>query len=130
MPILFRQTAGVLNATSGSWAPMAGLNFTLPVTSGSLNQALITLTVPNPYATGSNNPGGMFGISVNGAALVPFACFTYCEKAPPTFGRMPTSLQVLVKLTNNTQAVSAIWQSVRGSNVIIDTPASLSAIIT
>jgi hypothetical protein len=108
---------------------MAGLNLTLPAASGSLNQALLTLTVPNPYATGSDNPGGMFGISVNGAVLVPIACFTYCEKAPPTFGRMPTSLAVLVKLTSNTQAVGAVWQSVRSSNVIIDTPASLSAII-
>ena len=108
---------------------MAGLSLTLPAILGNYNQALVTLTVPNPYATGSNFPGGMFGISLDGTVLAPFAAFTYIQQAPPSFGRVPTTLAVMVQLTGMTQAVSAQWASIRNSNVIIDSPASLSAVI-
>jgi len=128
--ILHQETGGTLSTQSGNWTPIPGLSITLPAVSGALNEALIILNVPNPYATGTDNPGGYFGISVDNAVLVPVACFTSFEKAPQSTGRVPTTLVVRIRLKNSdTQAINAVWQSVRSSNVIIDTPASLSAMI-
>lgn len=128
--ILYKQTAGTQQTQSGAWTPISGLQFTLPPISTGITSALIILNVPNPYATGNDHPGGMFGISVNGAVMVPFACFTYESKIPQSFGRMPTTLVIQIKLTANSQQIAGVWQSVRSSNVIIDTPATLSAIIS
>lgn len=127
--ILFASTAGTLNTSSGGWTPIPGLSFTLPPLSPSKKVALITLNVPNPYARGNDYPGGNFGISVNGAVLVPTAVFTYSLQNPPNPGRCPTTLVVQVRLTANSQQIAAVWQSVRSSNVVMDTPSSLSAVI-
>ena len=54
----------------------------------------VDLNVPNPYATGNSNPGGNFGIEVNGAVQPAFASFTYNEANPPSTGRIPTTLCV------------------------------------
>lgn len=129
--ILYKETAGSLSTTSGAWTPIPGLKFTLPAASASQKDALIILNLPNPYATGTNFPGGMIGISVNGTPLLPFAAFTYDTQAPQSFGRMPTTLVLHVKLlNNNTQVIQTLWQSIRSSTVVIDTPASLSAMIS
>jgi mannose-binding lectin len=93
------------------------------------DQALVTLNVPNPYAEGSDFPGGAFSITVNGAALPEYASFTYSEQKPQSPGRMPTTLVVAVPLGNQLQEVQALWQGLRGSTVVIDSPASLSATI-
>jgi hypothetical protein len=55
--------------------------------------------------------------------------FTYGIQAPPSFNRMPTTPVVAVPLTLTAQTVVALWSGVRGSTVIIDSPATLSAII-
>jgi len=129
--MLFKDTAGVLSTNSGNWTNIPGLQFTLPAISPGQTQALITLNLPNPYAQGNDTPGGYVGISVNGSVLVPVGCFTAESKTPQTWGRKPVTLIVHVPLlNNNTQNINAVWQSVRSSNVIIDTPASLSAIIS
>ena len=83
-----------------------------------------------PYATGNNNPGGNFGLSVNGTVSSVVAAFTYNETAPTSFGRVPTTLVLSVPLGNKPQTVMAMWSNIRGSNVIIDSPATLSAILT
>jgi hypothetical protein len=127
MPILFAETAGSLSTSSGFWAPIPGLAFTLPAGQG--KTALLILNLPNPYATGNDFPGGEFAISVNGSMLVPIAVFTYDSQTPQSTGRKPTTLVVKVPLHKFTQPVEALWQNVRGSNVVIDTPSSLSAII-
>ena len=57
------------------------------------------------------------------------ACFTYSEPVPTSPGRVPTTLVVSVPLVNAAQTVTAVWQSVRGSTVIIDSPATLSALL-
>src|SRR5436190_18825255 len=121
--ILYKQTAGTQQTQSGAWTPIAGLHFTLPPLSSGNSNALMILNIPNPYAKGSDHPGGMFGISVNGAVMVPFACFTYESKIPQSFGRMPTTLVIQIHLTANSQQIAGVWQSVRSSDVIIDTPA-------
>jgi hypothetical protein len=42
---------------------------------------------------------------------------------------MPTTLVAGVPLTNKPQTVTALWSGVRGSTVIIDSPATLSAVL-
>ena len=128
--ILYAQTAGSQTTQAGAWTPMPGLKFTLPIASAGAKTALIILNIPNPYAKGNDYPGGMFGISVNSAVLVPIAVFTSDSKIPESTGRRPTTLVVQVKLTTNKQKIEGVWQSVRSSDVIIDTPATMSAIIS
>lgn len=129
--ILYAETAGTISTNSGNWTNIPGLQFTLPAVSAGQTQALVTVNLPNPYATGSDNPGGYVGVSVNGSVLVSVGCFTTETKSPGNTGRIPTTLIVRVRLLNgNTQLITAVWQSVRGSNVVIDTPASLSAVIS
>jgi hypothetical protein len=52
------------------------------------------------------------------------------EAQPQSTGRVPTTLVVGVPLTNNPQTVTAIWSGIRNSNVVIDTPATLTAFIS
>src|SRR3978361_2250513 len=112
------------NATT--WASMTGLTLTIPEGVG--ETAIVILNVPMPYATGNNNPGGTFGISVNGAVSTVTASFTYNEVQPPSTGRVPTTLVVGSPLGNKAQTIQAVWYGVRGSTVIIDSPATLTAI--
>jgi mannose-binding lectin len=107
--------------------PIPGLSFKIPEGVGA--SALVILNLPNPYATGNNYPGGTFGISVNGTVSPVVAVFTYNEQVPPSTGRIPTTLVLSVPLGNKPQTIAAMWSGVRGSTVIIDTPATLSAIL-
>jgi hypothetical protein len=126
MASLYAMTGGQ-QTNSGSFVPIPGLTLTLP---GGVNtMAIVTLNVPNPYAQGNNFPGGVFGITVNGTVSPIQAVFTYNEQTPQSTGRVPTTLVVGVPLTQNTQAVQAVWQGVRGSTVITDSPSTLSAVI-
>ena len=124
---LYAQTSGTLTTNSGSFTPMKGLSLTIPEGVGTT--AIIILNVPMPYAEGNNNPGGTFGITVNGAPSSVVASFTYNEQAPTSFGRVPTTLVVGIPLGNAPQTVQAVWYGVRGSTVIIDSPATLTAIM-
>jgi hypothetical protein len=124
---LYAQTSGNQSTNSGSFVPIPGLSFTIPEGVGAA--ALVILNVPLPYATGNNYPGGTFGVSVNGTVTPVVAGFTYNEHNPDGTGRVPTTLVVSVPLASNAQAIAAVWQGVRGSTVIIDSPATLSAIL-
>jgi hypothetical protein len=124
----YAQTTGSHNTTSPVWTPIAGLAVKLPRGAGEM--ALLILNVPNPYAQGNDFPGGTFGLRVNGTVLGPTATFTYNEASPPSTGRIPTTLCAAVPLSQTADSlVEAVWQNVRGSNVIIDSPATLAAII-
>jgi hypothetical protein len=57
------------------------------------------------------------------------ASFTYGIGAPPNFNRMPTTFIVSVPLALKLQKVQAMWQGIRGSTVVIDSPASLTGLI-
>ena len=107
--------------------PISGLSITIPEGVGI--SALVILNVPNPFAQGNDFPGGTFGLSVGGVISPVVAVFTYNEKIPPSTGRIPTTLVISVPLTNKKQEVQAMWSGVRGSKVIIDSPATLSGII-
>jgi hypothetical protein len=124
---LYAQTSGTQSTNSDSFTPITGLSLTIP--EGVDATAIIVLNVPFPFAQGNNNPGGSFGVTVNGALASVIAGFTYNEQVPPSSGRVPTTLVVGVPLTNQSQTVQAVWSGVRGSTVVIDTPATLTAIL-
>ncbi len=71
--IVSAQSSGNQSTNSGSWTPIPGLAINLPRGVG--EQALLILNVPNPYAQGNSNPGGNFGLQVNGAVQSAFASF-------------------------------------------------------
>jgi hypothetical protein len=126
--IIYAETSGKQNTTSSSWTPMAGLAVKLPEAVGTF--ATLILNVPNPYAVGNNFPGGNFGLQVGNAVLTTSATFTYNEQAPQSYGRVPTTLTAVIPLnTHGTTTVQAVWSGVRGADVIIDSPATLTAII-
>ena len=125
---LYAQTSGKQTTNSGSFVPIPGLSFTIPEGVGA--SALVILNLPLPYATGNDYPGGNVGISVNGTVSSVVGGFTYNEQAPASTGRIPTTLVVSVPLSQQGgQTVQAVWSGVRGSTVIIDSPATLSAIL-
>ena len=95
--IVYAQSSGQQSTNSGSWTPIPGLAITLPRGVG--DSALLILNIPNPYAQGTNIPGGNFGLQVNGEVLSVFACFTYNEESPPSTGRVPTTLSVVTPLS-------------------------------
>jgi hypothetical protein len=125
---LYAQSSGTHQTTSPVFTDFASLNITIPEGVGTM--AIVTLNVPFPYATGNDNPGGSFGISINGTTSPVTAGFTYNEKQPSAFGRIPTTLVVGVPLGSKPQVIKALWQNVRGSTVVIDSPATLSAILS
>jgi len=126
---LYAQTSGTQKTNSSTFVPIPGLTLTIPEGVGSA--ALVTLNLPNPYANGNNFPGGFFGISVNGTVSPVVACFTSSDQTPPNqnTGRSPTTLVISVPLGNAPQTIAAVWSGVRGSTAIIDSPATLSAIL-
>jgi hypothetical protein len=124
---LYVQTSGRQTTNSGSFVPIPGLTLTIPEGVGIT--ALVILNLPNPFAQGSDFPGGTLGISVNGTVSPVFASFTYNEQIPQSTGRIPTTLVVGVPLANDKQTVMGMWSGVRGSTVIIDSPASLSVVM-
>jgi len=126
--ILFAQSSGTHSTSSSSWTAIPGLSLQLPKVAG--EAVLLILNVPNPYATGTNFPGGNFGIEINGQVQSPFAAFTYNQQAPGSFGRVPTTLCVPIQLTSpQSITATAVWSGIRGSTVNIDSPATLTMII-
>jgi hypothetical protein len=126
MPVLYAQTSGTLSTNAAQFTPIPGLQLALP--EGDAIIAAVTLNLSNPYAQGNNYPGATLGIAVNGQVLPTIASFTYGVQQPQSFNRMPTTLIVGVPLIIGKQMVQGMWYGVRGSTVIIDTPASLSVV--
>ena len=124
---LYAQTSGEQSTNSGSFVPIPGLSLTIPEGVGTA--ALVILNLPNPFATGTEFPGATFGISVGGTVSTVVAGFTYSVETPSLPGRVPTTLVLSVPLANAPQTILGMWSGVRGSSVIIDSPATLSAIL-
>ncbi len=140
--LILVQSPANLNTTSGVYVPMAGLQFVLcpvvpPASAQPIPVAVITLNVPNPYAIGTNFPGGCFSIAINNQVQDIYACFTtdIQDPNPPSndTGRMPTTLVIQRALPQNTtltgDVITAVWENVRGDEVVLDSPATLSAVI-
>ena len=124
--IISVQSSGTHQTNSNAWLAIPGLQLQLPEGVGLL--ALVILNLPNPFAQGNDTPGANFRISVNGVLQAAFAGFTYDSAAPQSAGRRPTTLVVAVPLIYGPQQVQAMWANVRGSTVIIYSPATLSAV--
>ena len=125
--IISAQSSGNQSTSSSAWTPMPQLSIKIP--GGVGETVLVILNVPNPYATGTSNPGGNFGIEVNGTVQAAYASFTYNEANPPSTGRVPTTLCVPYLVNSqNPLVVTAVWSNIRGSTVHIDSPATLSAV--
>jgi hypothetical protein len=124
MASLYAQTSGQLKTSSDTFEPIPGLTFHLPQGIG--ETAIVTLNLPNAYATGNNYPGGVFRIAVEGATLPVWASFSYPVRDGSS-ARVPTTLIVAVPLTMTKQTIQAMWHSVRGGTVHLDSPATLSA---
>ena len=124
---LYAQTSGKQSTNSGSFVPIPGLSLTIPEGAGL--SALVILNAPMAYAIGNNTPGANFGVAVDGTVSPVVAGFTYNDEVPPSTGRVPTTLVLSVPLSDKPQTIVAVWSSVRGSTVVIDTPATLSVIL-
>jgi mannose-binding lectin len=128
--IVSKQTSGKLSTNDEkNWPPIPGLDLTDKLREAVGKTVLLILNVPNPYATGNNFPGGNFGIKVDGQLQAPTATFTYNEQVPPATGRIPTTLCVVLPRIEKAPTVVAVWQSVRGSTVNLDSPATLTAVV-
>jgi hypothetical protein len=92
--------------------------------------ATVILNVPLPYASGNDFPGGNFGIEVNCTVSPVVSGFTYNEQQSQATGRIPSTLVVGVPLTPKPQTVTAVWSGVRGSTVHLDSPATLTGLIS
>jgi hypothetical protein len=68
----------------------------------------------------------VFRIGLNGAVLPVEASFSYSVQNGNS--RIPTTLVVGVPLMMTKQIIQAMWHNVRGSTVILDSPATLSAV--
>lgn len=123
---LYAQTSGTQSTNSDTFVPIPGLTLTIP--EGVDDNAIIIVNLPNPYATGNNYPGAAIGITVDGTVSPVFASFTYNDPAPASAGRIPTTLVVAIPLTGATQTVNAVWYGIRSSTVVIDTPATITAL--
>ncbi|HTO62540.1 MAG TPA: hypothetical protein VMM15_14925 [Bradyrhizobium sp.] len=123
--ILYAQSSGEHYTDSGVLVPIPGLSVTF--TQGVIG-AVVTaiLNLPLPYAIGTDFPGGKVGISVNGAIAPVPGGFTYNEQNPPVPGRIPTTLVVSVPLPDKLTFIMGMWSGVRGSRIIIDSPATLT----
>ena len=125
--IISAQSSGNQSTSNSAWTAMPSLSIKIP--GGVGETVLAILNVPNPYASGNSNPGGNFGIQVNGALQPAYASFTYNEVNPPSTGRIPTTLCVpIVVNSKDPLVITAVWSNVRGSTVHIDSPATLTVI--
>src|SRR5262249_16629607 len=125
---MYAQTTGSHYTTAPVYTPIAGLSIVIPEGVGTM--AIVILNVPFPYAEGTAYPGGNFGIAIDGKVSGVTAGFTYSEQKPLAFGRVPTTLVVGIPLALKAQTITGMWQNVRGSKVVIDSPATLTAILS
>ena len=116
--------------TANSYVDIPGLSLTIPsAVAYKDNDALIILNVPMSYAEGNNFPGIQFSILVNGL-LVAEGAFSYETKQPDSPGRMPFTLVKSIKLIKDQETgVKAQWMFPRKSVMVIDSLASISAIV-
>jgi hypothetical protein len=124
---MYAQTSGPHSTTSDSYVPIPGLAIKIPQGAGA--SALIILNLPYAFAEGPASPGGIFGIEINGVVSPVIGGFTSGTPIVPNTGRVPTTLVVNIPLAGAVQTITALWRGVRGSTVIIDSPATLTAIL-
>jgi mannose-binding lectin len=113
---------------SGDFGDIPGLKLEIPP-HASATHALLIFNMPQPYAEGTDFPGGVFRLLCDDTLLVE-GCFTYSEKAPASSGRMPLTLTAKVNLSAGIQHRAEVhWAGIRGSKVHLGGSASLAAIV-
>jgi hypothetical protein len=122
--IVYAQSSGEHYTDSAVLVPIPGLSVT--ISQGAGPTTTVILNLPQPYAIGNNFPGGNVGISVNGSILPVVGAFTYNEQAPQAPGRLPTTLVATFSPVDKLQIIMGMWSGVRGSRIIIDSPATLT----
>ena len=101
----------------------------MPGAEGVMLDALLTLSLPMPYAEGTDFPGIELQILCNGD-VVAYGGFTYEFKVPDSYARVPVSITAPIKFDSGfATTIQAQWKSVRGSTMVIDSYASISAIV-
>lgn len=125
--IFYAETTGFLETASGTPVDLPGLSVTIPSWSNRSDTALVTVNIPNPYAVGTNFPGGLFQVAVNGVIQKAISTFTYTQQVPASFARVPATLVTKVTLpTNQIATIQVKWSGIRGSTVRVDSPTALS----
>lgn len=113
---------------SGDFGDIPGLHIEIPP-STSRTHALLIFNLPQPYAEGTNYPGGAFRLLCDDTLLVE-GCFTSSDKAPSSSGRTPLTLTAKVDLSAGVQHRAEVhWAGIRGSRVHLGGSASLAAIV-
>jgi hypothetical protein len=87
----------------------------------------VILNLPLPCAIGNDYPGRSVCISSNGRMAPVLGGFTYNEQIPQVPDRLPTTSVVTVPMAAKSTTIMGMWSGVRGSRVIIDSPATLTA---
>jgi hypothetical protein len=125
--ILFRSVTGD-PTHQGDFGDIDGLALEFAA-SPAKSQALLIFNLPQPYAEGTNFPGGVFRIRFDDKAVVE-GCFTYSSAKPDSFGRMPLTLTASVTLEpGKAHRADVEWAGVRGSTVHLGGSASLAAVV-
>ena len=128
--LIFFASTTALNIETDGWHDITGLSLKLPKRGSTFLEALVILNVPNPFAMGSNYPGAMFAIDVDGTRLDPIAEFSSAFQSPPGAGRSPTTLVAKVELSDLAECnIKAVWRKIPGSLRAGLDSASLSAIV-
>ena len=122
---IYKQVTGNQTTTSGSYVDIEGLLFKLPAASSDYNSALVTLNVPEPYATGGESNGIQYQIDVDGSSQI-VGALTNQESQN---GRSPFTMVTLIPLTGSQQHVQAQWLGVRGTTAHLGSSASLTGIL-
>jgi|SRR5579863_7763206 len=133
---LYASTSTFQETSNEGGVNVTGLTLTLPVMTAVEKHALITLTLPYPYATAQPSvpqPGGLFFVVVGGSVVntTGFSSELSTTSSDPNTGRHPCIATIRVPLTANTQTVQAQFAGVRGATVVLDSQATstLSALL-
>lgn len=113
---------------TGDFDNIPGLKLVIPV-AATTTKAAISFSLPQPYAEGTDFPGGSFRLKLNDSQVAE-GSFTYPMQEPRSFGRMPLTLSAVVDLPpESTSRVEVEWAGIRGSKVHLGGSASLTAIL-
>jgi len=128
--IFYAETNAALSTNSAAPVDFPGLTVTIPAWSYRPKNALVTVNIPSPFAIGYDFPGGVFLVAVNGVIQNNAAAgvFTYSQRNPESYSRIPVTLVTKVALPAENQAatIQVKWYGIRNSTVKVDSQTSLS----
>lgn len=125
--IFYAETTATLTTNSATLVDLPGLAVTIPAWVLRPQNAIVTVNIPNPCASGEDFPGAFFQVAVNGTLQNAVGAFTYNEAKPASNGRIPMTLvtKIALPVANQAATIQVKWAGLRGSTVHIDSPTSL-----